>query len=95
MLGLVAILLIKRKDMTAEEAVDDAVRPIATAERTVLRDDYAGTAFVVLVALFAFVVWTVLKGNKLGNEDDRQPGHGVPSTAPPVSASGRHGAVAR
>ena len=37
----------------------------------------------------------ILKGNELGNEDDRQPRHGVPSTAPPVGASGRHGAVAR
>jgi hypothetical protein len=64
LLALLTLLIVKRKNLTAEEAEDDALRPVVTLESTVVRDDYAAVAFLALLALFAFVIWTALRANE-------------------------------
>jgi hypothetical protein len=60
-----------RKDHTAEEAEDDAVRAVVKLEGAVDRDDCAAVAILALMALFAFVTWTALRAN--GGEDKAMP----------------------
>jgi hypothetical protein len=72
LLALLTLLVVKRKDLTAEEAEDDAVRAVVKLEDTVVRDDYAAVAFLALVALFAFVTWTALRANE-GEDKVRPP----------------------
>jgi hypothetical protein len=71
LLALLTILVVKRKDLTAEGAEDDAVRSVVKMEGTVVRDDYAAVAFLALMALFAFVTWTALRANE--GEDKAMP----------------------
>ena len=71
LLALLTFLVVKRKDLTAEEAEDDAVRAVVKLEDTVVRDKYAAVAFLGLVALFAFVTWKALRGKE--GEDKPMP----------------------
>jgi hypothetical protein len=71
LLALLTFLVVKRKDLTPEEAEDDAVRAAVKVEDTVVRNDDAAVAFVALMALFAFVTWTALRANK--GEDQAKP----------------------
>ena len=71
LLALLTLLVVKRKDLTAEEAEDDAVRAAVKLEDTVDRDDDAAVAFLALVALFAFVMGTALGANE--GEDKAKP----------------------
>ena len=71
LLALLTLLVVKRKDLTAEEAEDDAVRAAVKLEDTVDRDDDAAVAFIALVALFAFVTWIALRANE--GEDKAKP----------------------
>ena len=64
LLALLTLLVVKRKNLTAEEAEDDAVRAVVKVEDTVVRDEYAAVAFLALVALFAFVMWTALRAKE-------------------------------
>jgi len=64
LLALLTLLVVKRRHLTAEEAVDEAVRPAAKLGDTVVRDERAAVAFIALVALFAFVTWTALRANE-------------------------------
>jgi hypothetical protein len=64
LLALLTLLVVKRKDLTAEEAEADAVRTVVQLEGTVDRDDYSAVAFLALLALGAFVTWTALRANK-------------------------------
>jgi hypothetical protein len=72
LLALLTFLVVKRKDLTAEEAEDDAVRAVVKLEDTVVRDDVAAVAVLALVALFAFVTWTALRAND-GEDKVRPP----------------------
>ena len=72
LLALLTLLVVKRKDLTAEEAEDDAVRAAVKLEDTVDRDDDAAVAFIALVALFAFVTWIALRANE-GEDKVRPP----------------------
>jgi hypothetical protein len=71
LLALLTFLVVKRKDLTAEEAEDDAVRAVVKVEDTVVRDDDVAVAFLALMALFAFVTWTALRANE--GEDKAMP----------------------
>jgi hypothetical protein len=71
LLVLLTLLAVKRRHMTAEEAVDDTVRVVVKMEDTVVRDKYAAVAFLGLVALFTFVMWTALRANE--REDKATP----------------------
>ena len=71
LLALLTLLVVKRKDFTAEEAEDDAVRAVVMLEDTVVHDDFAAVAFLALMALFAFVTWTALRANQ--GEDKAMP----------------------
>jgi hypothetical protein len=64
LLVLLTLLVVKRKHLTAEEAVDGAVRVVVKAEDTVVRDKYAPLGFLGLTALFAFVLWTALRAKE-------------------------------
>jgi hypothetical protein len=64
LLALLTLLVVKRKDLTAEEAENDAVRAVVTLEDTVVRDDFAAVAFLASMALFTFVTWIALRANE-------------------------------
>jgi len=55
------ILLAVRKRLTTAEEVDKAAGKVGHA---FIRDSHARVAIVVLVALFAYVTWTVLRANR-------------------------------
>jgi hypothetical protein len=55
------ILLAVRKRLTTAEEVDKAVSKVGHA---VLRDSHSRAAIIVVVALFAYVTWTVLRANR-------------------------------
>ena len=71
LLALLTLLVVKRKHLTAEEAVDDAARPVVKLADTAIRHERAAVAFLALMALFAFVTWTALRANK--EEDKAMP----------------------
>jgi hypothetical protein len=64
LLALLTLLVVKRKHLTAEEAVDEAARPAVKLWDTVVRHERAAVAFIALVALFAFVMWTALRAKE-------------------------------
>jgi hypothetical protein len=83
LLALLTLLVVKRRHLTAEEAADDAARVGVKVGDTVVRDERAAVAVIVLVALFGFVTWTALRAKK-----------GEDKAAPPAresSASGTTG----
>jgi hypothetical protein len=71
LLALLTLLVVKRKNLTAEEAEDDAVRPVVTLTERVDRDDFAAVALLAVIALFAFVTWTAVRSKK--GEDEATP----------------------
>jgi hypothetical protein len=71
LLALLTLLVVKRQHLTAEETVDDAVRPVVTLVDTVVRHERAAIAFLALMALFAFVTWTALRAHE--GEDKATP----------------------
>jgi hypothetical protein len=71
LLALLALLVVKRKDLTVEEAEVGAVREVVKRQHTILRDEYAVVAFLGLMALLAFVTWIVLRANE--GEDEAMP----------------------
>jgi hypothetical protein len=79
-LALLTYLVVNRKGVTADEAEGDAVRTVVKLEHSIDRDDFSAVAFLVLVALFAFVTWTTLRGHK-----------GEDKATPPVSESSASG----
>ena len=93
LLALLTLLVVKRRHLTAEEAADEAVQPVVKVGNTVVRDERAAVAFIVLVALFAFVTWTAFRANQ--GEDKAVPPAGESSasgttepTTPAGSSSG-------
>jgi hypothetical protein len=83
LLALLTLLVVKRKHLTAEEAVDDAVRPVVKLEERVIRDERGAVAFLALMALLAFVTWTALRANE--GEDKAMPPAGRGDSTPPSS----------
>ena len=74
LLALLTLLVVKRQHrqhLTAEEAADEAVRPVVKLWDTVVRHEHAAVAFLALMALFAFVTWTALRANE--GEDKAMP----------------------
>jgi hypothetical protein len=63
-LSLLALLVAKPKHLTTEEAVDDAVGTAEKVEDTAVRQKYVAVAFLVLLALLAFVTWTALRAKE-------------------------------
>ena len=63
LLAVLTLLVVKRKQLTAEEAVGEAVGVAFKLEDTVVRDKYAAVAFLGLMVLFLFVMWTALRAN--------------------------------
>ena len=55
------ILLAVRKRLTTAEEVDKVVVKV---DRNVIRDSRVRVAVVVVVALFAYVMWTALRANR-------------------------------
>ena len=66
LLALLTLLAVKRRHLTAEEATDETVRSVVKVENTVRHDQYAAAALLVLITLFAFVMWTALRANRGG-----------------------------
>jgi hypothetical protein len=80
LLALLMLLVVKRRGLTAEEAQDEGVRTVVKLHDTVVRDRYAAVAFLGLMALFAFVVWTALRTKE-----------GEDKATPPASESSASG----
>jgi hypothetical protein len=57
----VLILLAVHKRLTTAEEVEKAVVKV---DDNVVRDSYMRVAVVAMVALFAYVIWTVLRANR-------------------------------
>src|SRR5262245_4045229 len=68
---LTLLVVVKRKHLTAEEAQDGAVRPVVKLRDAVVRHERAAVAFLVLVVLFGFVIWTALRAKE--GEDKAMP----------------------
>jgi hypothetical protein len=64
LLVLLTVLVVKRRNLTAEEAADHAVQTVGKLEHTVVRDKHAVVAFLGVAALFAFVIWTALRAKE-------------------------------
>ena len=60
LLALLMLLAVRKRLTTAKE-VDEAVGKVGHAAA---RDSHAGVAIVVVVALFAYVTWIVLRANR-------------------------------
>jgi hypothetical protein len=78
-LALLTLLVVKRKDLTAEEAVGDAVRPVVELEQRVVRDRHGAVAFLAVVALFGFVTWAAIRASE--GEDKAMPPAGESSAS--------------
>src|SRR5262245_51885529 len=62
-LALLTILVVKHQRLTAEEAEIGAARAVVEVTNSLLKHKYAAVAFLVLLSLFAFVLWFVLRAN--------------------------------
>jgi hypothetical protein len=61
LLALVTLLMVIRQRLAAAEAADVALQPVAKLGDTVIRDRHVAIAFLALMALFAFVIWTAFR----------------------------------
>jgi hypothetical protein len=68
LLALLTLLVVKRKHLTAEEAVDESVRVVVRLDERVASDKYGAVAFLALMALLAFVTWSALGANEAEDE---------------------------
>jgi hypothetical protein len=64
LLALIALLAIHRKGLTADEAAEEGVGVVVRLEDDVFRDEYRTVATLAVIAMFAFVMWTVLRAKK-------------------------------
>ena len=71
LLALVALLAIHRKGLTADEAVGKGVRVVVRVTDDAFHNEYRAVTVVVLIAMFAFVMWTVLRA--YGRENKAKP----------------------
>jgi len=71
LLGLLTLIAVKRRHLTAQQAEDDVVQTAVDLEARVDRDDYAVVALLALIALFAFLMWTALRAKE--GEDAAMP----------------------
>jgi hypothetical protein len=69
LLALVALLAIHRKGLTADEAVGKGVRVVVRVTDDAFHNEYRAVTVVVLIAMFAFVMWTVLSANRGVNKE--------------------------
>jgi hypothetical protein len=65
---LLTLLVFIRRHRTTQEAVDDAAQVVVKLEDRVVRDKYAAVAFLGLMALLVFVMWTALRAKQ---EEDK------------------------
>jgi hypothetical protein len=63
-LALLALLAIHRRGLTVKQAEDGAVEEVVKVEDDAFRDEYTIVASLAVIAMFVFVIWTVLRANK-------------------------------
>jgi hypothetical protein len=61
LLVLLTFLVVKRQNLTTEDAEDDAARAVVQVEHRVAHDVLAAVAILAVVALFAFVTWMAVR----------------------------------
>src|SRR6516225_4294752 len=76
LLGLIALLAIHRKGLTADAAAAKGVGVAVRMEDDVFHDEYRTVATLAVIAMFAFVMWTVLRAKKRADQGDAA-GQGV------------------
>jgi hypothetical protein len=64
LLVLLTLLVVKRQNLTAEEAQDEAVGTVVRLKDMAVRHEDRVVAFLGLTALFAFVMWTALRAKE-------------------------------
>jgi hypothetical protein len=64
LVALLTILAFYRHGLTAQEAGDKAGGEVVKVGNKVVNDDYAVVAVLVLIAMFAFVIWTALRNKE-------------------------------
>jgi hypothetical protein len=79
LLALLTLLVVKRANLTADEATDDAVGVVVQLKDMVDRHEYAAVAILALMAVFAFVLWTALGARE--GEDKATPPAGESSAS--------------
>jgi hypothetical protein len=68
LLVLVTYLAAHRHGLTASQAVGEAAGEVVQVGGMAVRDGYAITATLALVALLGFVMWTVLRAHEGGDK---------------------------
>jgi hypothetical protein len=64
LLVLPKLSAVKRRDLTANARDVDAVQAVIELGGTIARNEHAAVAFLALMALFAFVIWTALRAKE-------------------------------
>jgi hypothetical protein len=72
LLFLLTCMVLQRRGVTGNEAAGEAVVVADKIEHTVVRNRPEVVVFLALVALFAFVTWTVLRA-KMGEDKEMPP----------------------
>ena len=68
LLALLALLAIHRKGLTADQAAEKGVGVVVRVTDDAFYNEYRTVAVLALIAIFAFVMWTVLRANKAENK---------------------------
>ena len=63
LLALLALLMVSRERITAEEAEIGAVGAVVKLKKTILKHERALVAVIFFLALFAFVFWTEFRSS--------------------------------
>jgi hypothetical protein len=81
-LALLAYLAVHRNGLTDKQAEDEAVGEVVKLGDAVGRDDFRAVALLALLALGAFVAWTVLRA-KRGEDKPMAPTKESRASGPP------------
>jgi hypothetical protein len=63
LLALLALLAIHRNGLTADEAAQKGVGVAVRVTKDAFHNEYRTVAVLALIALFAFVIWTVVRAH--------------------------------
>ena len=68
LLALVALLAIHRHGLTIDQAAEKGVGVAVRVKDDAFYNEYRTVAVLALIAIFAFVIWTVLRAKKVENK---------------------------
>jgi len=68
LLALLALLTIHRNGLTVDQAAEKGVGVVVRVTDDAFHNEYRTVAVLALMAIFAFVIWTVLRAHKVENK---------------------------